>query len=256
MRKLITTAFFLLIVPVLAVEPIEGDFISMTCRPRMEKTTIFMGSVSRPVKAGERLDIVLKDQGMEISPRENDIALWNLLNTNQVYSFDIVKPGIRTEWGLSGWYEITGIAEGRTHVYEKPKPQKPVDPVPVPPFVFLHGRNPASEFTKPSCYMCYYAFETNFDFFRVRADNELRTKGFALVRDDRSMGPRSVEFRRKDDLVTIYQDMRYRPPRFGEPHGVVGYDEKGWVSLQVVWRPDQAKENKTEPPSASADRGP
>ena len=102
--------------------------------------------------------------------------------------------------------------------------------------VLADDRNTSSERTIDR----YYAFRGNFDEVNARVNAELTPQGFKLVSDDFSFGPRATQYERSvdaesgfGDLVIVYKDMHYQLPQHGGPHSVVGYDDPGWVSLQV-----------------------
>jgi hypothetical protein len=84
-----------------------------------------------------------------------------------------------------------------------------------------------------------YAFPADFEPFNRRASVELASQGFSLAADDHSFGYRATQYKRcrpdgwATDFVTLYQDMHYKLPQYGEPYGLVGYRDPGWVSVQV-----------------------
>jgi hypothetical protein len=85
----------------------------------------------------------------------------------------------------------------------------------------------------------YYAYKSDFDELNRRAAIELRRRGFEFVADDRSFGPRAIQYERRADggsltgHVTLFQDMRYAIPQQESMHSVIGHDDAGWVSVQV-----------------------
>ena len=74
---------------------------------------------------------------------------------------------------------------------------------------------------------------------------ELKRWGLVMVQDDNSFGPRATQYAfgkeesgsnlHEGDSVIIYQNIHYKLPRYGEPYTIVGYDEPGWVSVQITW---------------------
>ena len=112
------------------------------------------------------------------------------------------------------------------------------------PYRFLDGQTPVLADDKSTSERRVidrsYAFRGNFSAVVQRATIELASHGFVVVRDDNSMGPRAIQFERRSGpdsgrtaFIILYQDMHYKLPQFGEPYGLVGYDDPGWVSAQV-----------------------
>jgi hypothetical protein len=111
------------------------------------------------------------------------------------------------------------------------------------PFDFLAWQVPVTANDRPSSdgrwIVREYAFPADFEQLNHRANAELARHGFSLAADDRKFGPRAVQYERRGpdgwrmDFVILYQDMHYKLPQHGEPYSVVGYDEPGWVSVQI-----------------------
>ena len=85
-----------------------------------------------------------------------------------------------------------------------------------------------------------YAFRADYDDLNRRVSQEVARHGLSLVADDRSFGPRAIQYKSKagatnghKGYVIVYQDMHYMLPQHGEPYGIVGYDDPGWASIQV-----------------------
>jgi hypothetical protein len=118
---------------------------------------------------------------------------------------------------------------------------------PTEPFQFLYGTQPVSNNDRsdwdPGVKQIVrdYAFRGDFDAVKRDAERELIQRGFTLERDDYDFGPRCAQYKCKQvgpnnaqgDFVNIFKDMHYKLPQFGEPYSLVGYDEIGWVSVQV-----------------------
>ena len=114
------------------------------------------------------------------------------------------------------------------------------------PFRFLDGKVPVRVDDRSTSSERrvdrFYAFQADFDQLSQRAAEELAPHGFVLVADDRHFGPRAIQYERRAGgtsvgsrtaFVILYQNMHYKLPQYGEPYGVVGYDDPGWASVQV-----------------------
>ena len=72
---------------------------------------------------------------------------------------------------------------------------------------------------------------------RKSVEAELLPKGFKVERDDpHGFGRKweSVEYKRGNDRVIMFEHMRYMVPKYESPYSVEGDDVDGWVSFQVV----------------------
>lgn len=124
-------------------------------------------------------------------------------------------------------------------------PHSPIEEAFWEPYRFLDGQTPVQVSDRKGSVETIidraYAFRADFDELNQRVSQELAQQGLSAVADDHSFGPRAIQYERErnrtnssfTDFVIVYQDMHYKLPQYGEPYGIVGYDDPGWVSIQV-----------------------